>query len=118
MWATPFRGLRSVPVWERVLLGQGDYPRRSPAGGRIYFTEVHDGFACIFTRAVDPVTKRPAGPVGEVRHFHGRLTPQGLKPGHFRIPVGKHRSHLSWASRYIVCCGGGNGTANGKLCLA
>jgi Tol biopolymer transport system component len=59
MWAAPFRGLQDVPAAEWVDLGEGDYPRWSPAGGRIYFTQVHDGFECIFTRAVDPVTKRP-----------------------------------------------------------
>jgi WD40 repeat protein len=48
MWATPFHGLRNVPVTEWVELGEGDYPRRSPAGGRIYFTQLHDGFECIF----------------------------------------------------------------------
>jgi hypothetical protein len=55
----PFADCRSVPVTEWVDLGEGDYPRWSPAGGRIYFTQVHDGFECIFTRAVDP---GPSGP--------------------------------------------------------
>ena len=91
MWAAPFRGLQSVPVTEWVDLGEGDYPRWSPAGGRIYFTQVHDGFECIFTRGVDPATKRPVGPVTEVQHFHGRLTPQGLRPGTFRISVAQDK---------------------------
>ena len=91
MWAAPFRGLRDVPVAEWVDLGDGDYPRWSPSGRRIYFTMAHDGFECIYTRAVDPVTKRPAGPVAEVQHFHGRLTPRGLKPGHFRISVAQDK---------------------------
>jgi serine/threonine protein kinase len=91
MWAAPFRGLQSVPVSEWVALGEGDYPRWSPAGGRIYFTQVHDGFECIFTRAVDPATKRPVGAVVEVQHFHGRLTPQGAPPGSFRISVAQDK---------------------------
>jgi len=91
MWAAPFRGLQDVPIAEWVDLGAGDYPRWSPAGGRIYFTQVHDGFECIFTRAADPATKRPVGPVTEVQHFHGRLTPRGLKPGIFRISVAQDK---------------------------
>jgi serine/threonine protein kinase/Tol biopolymer transport system component len=91
MWAAPFRGLQSVPVTEWVDLGEGDYPRWSPVGGRIYFTQVHDGFECIFTRAVDPVTKRPVGLIAEVQHFHGRLTPQGVQPGSFRISVAQDK---------------------------
>ena len=91
IWAAPFRGLQPVPVTDWVDLGQGDYPRWSPAGGRVYFTQVHDGFECIFTRAVDPATKHPAGPVAAVQHFHGRLTPQGLLPGTFRISVAQDK---------------------------
>jgi serine/threonine protein kinase/Tol biopolymer transport system component len=91
MCVAPFRGLQSIPVSEWVDVGQGDYPRWSPAGGRIYFTQVHDGFECIFTRAVNPTTKRPVGPVATVQHFHGRLTPQGVQPGYFRISVAQDK---------------------------
>ena len=91
MWAAPFRGLENVPPAEWVDLGVGDYPRWSPGGARIYFTQVHDDFECIFTRAVDPATKRPVGPVTEVRHFHGRLTPLGLQVGTFRISVARDK---------------------------
>ena len=91
MWAAPFRGLENVPPAEWVDLGAGDYPRWSPSGGRIYFTQEHDDFECIFTRAVDPATKRPAGPVTEVRHFHGALTPLGLEPGSFRVSVAQDK---------------------------
>ena len=52
---------------------------------------VHDGFECIFTRAVNPVTKRPVGPVSAVQHFHRRLTPGGLWPGNFRISVAQDK---------------------------
>jgi hypothetical protein len=31
------------------------------------------------------------GAVAEVRHFHGRLTPQGLWPGNFRISVAQDK---------------------------
>jgi len=99
MWAAPFRGLQSVPVTEWVDQGEGDYPRWSPAGGRIYFTRVHDGFECIFTRAVDPLTKRPVGPVTEVQHFHGQLSPQGVLPGTFRISVAQDKIAFALGER-------------------
>jgi Tol biopolymer transport system component len=99
MWAAPFRGLQNVPATEWVDLGPGDYPRWSPAGGRLYFTQVHDGFECIFTRAVDAATRRPVGPVTEVRHFHGRLTPQDLRPGTFRISVARDKLAFALGGR-------------------
>ncbi|MGA2135745.1 MAG: hypothetical protein ABSH50_25925 [Bryobacteraceae bacterium] len=67
------------------------YPRWSPDGGRIYFMQWYDGFECIFTRALDPATKRPVGPVTGVEHFHGRLTPQGMRPITFRISVAQDK---------------------------
>ncbi|MGA3039398.1 MAG: protein kinase [Bryobacteraceae bacterium] len=91
MWAAPFRGLQAVSASEWVDLGEGDYPRWSPAGGRIYFTRVHDGFECIYTRAVDRITKRPVGLVTELQHFHGRLSPRGVTPGFFRISVAEDK---------------------------
>jgi dipeptidyl aminopeptidase/acylaminoacyl peptidase len=99
MWAAPFRGLQNVPTTEWVDLGPGDYPRWSPAGGRIYFTQAHDGFECIFSRAVDPATRRPAGPATEVRHFHGRLTPQNLQPGSFRMSVAQDKLAFTLGER-------------------
>ena len=91
MWAAPFRGLQDVPLGDWVDLGEGDYPRWSPGGGRIYFTQAHDGFECIFTRAVDPVNKRPVGAVSVLQHLHGRLSPRGMLPGTFRISVAQDK---------------------------
>ena len=91
MWAAPFRGLQNVPPAEWVDLGAGDYPRWSPAAGRIYFTHQRDGYECIFTRAVDPATKRPLGAPAEVHRFEGRLTPRNLWPGAFRISVAQDK---------------------------
>ena len=91
MWAAPFRGLQTVPLSEWVDLGEGDYPRWSPGGGRIYFTQGHDGFECIFTRAVDSASKRPVGPVTVVQHLHDRLSPLNLPPGTFRISVAQDK---------------------------
>jgi hypothetical protein len=91
MWATPFRELQNVPATDWVDLGDGDYPRWSPDGGRIYFLLTHKESDCLFTRAVDPGTKRPAGPATELRHFDGLLTPQGLQPGTFHISVARDK---------------------------
>jgi len=99
MWAAPFRGLQNVPAAEWVDLGEGDYPRWAPAGRRIYFTQIHEGFECIFTRAVDPETKRPAGAVTEIRHFHGRLTPLNLRPGTFRLSVAQDKIAFALGER-------------------
>ncbi len=91
MWAAPFRGLQGVPPAEWVDLGAGDYPRWSPAGGRVYFAHERDGNDCIFTRAVDPATKRPLGEAAEVLRFNGRLTPRNLQAGTFRISVAQDK---------------------------
>ena len=91
MWAAPFRGLQNVPPAEWVDLGAGDYPCWSPAAGRIYFTHERNGYECIFTRAVDPATKRPLGAPAEVHRFVGRLTPRNLWPGAFRISVAQDK---------------------------
>jgi hypothetical protein len=91
MWAAPFRGLQNVPPAEWVDLGAGDYPCWSPAAGRIYFTHERNGYECIFTRAVDPATKRPLGAPAEVHRFEGRLTPRNLWPGAFRISVAQDK---------------------------
>jgi hypothetical protein len=40
---------------------------------------------------VDPAGKQPVGPVTEVQHFHGRLSPQSLGPGNFRISVAQDK---------------------------
>lgn len=103
MWAAPFHGLSNVPPSTWVDPGEGDYPCWSPAGHRIYFTETQDGFECIYTRTVDPLTKRPTGPAIAVEHLHGSLTPKGMRPGSFRLsaardklvfPLGEQRHHL------------------------
>jgi len=58
-------------TWNRAIIRAG---RR--VEGAFTSRRIHDDFQCIYTRAVDPATKRPVGPVVEVQHFHGRLTPQ------------------------------------------
>src|SRR5579871_4582692 len=99
MWAAPFRGLEAVPPSEWVDLGEGDYPRWSPGGGRIYFTQRHDGFECIFSRPVDPLTKQPAGPAVVLQHFHGRQSPLGMQAGSFRMSVARDKIAFALGER-------------------
>ena len=42
----------------------------SPGGNAIYFLSERDGFRCVWSRRVHPVTKQPQGPITAVRHFH------------------------------------------------
>jgi Tol biopolymer transport system component len=99
MWAARFRGLQDIPLREWVDLGEGDYPRWSPAGGRIYFTQAHNGLECLFTRAVDQASKRPVGAVTEVQHSDGRLTPGGMYPGTFRLSVAQDKISFALGER-------------------
>jgi hypothetical protein len=43
----------------------------SPQGDGVYFVSGRDGKRCIWVRKLDPVTKRPVGPVESVLHLHG-----------------------------------------------
>jgi Tol biopolymer transport system component len=45
-------------------------PRWSPNGNLLYYVSDRDGFACIWARRLDPVTKKPAGEQQAVVHFH------------------------------------------------
>jgi Tol biopolymer transport system component len=43
----------------------------SPQSDAIYFVSERDGARCIWRRRMDPVTKRPVGPVESILHLHG-----------------------------------------------
>jgi dipeptidyl aminopeptidase/acylaminoacyl peptidase len=45
-------------------------PRWSPNGNLLYYVSDQDGFACIWARRLDPVTKNPVGEPQAVVHFH------------------------------------------------
>ena len=47
-----------------------DKPRWSPDGNRIYFVSDRDGFACLWSQALEPETKRPVGPPLPLYHIH------------------------------------------------
>jgi hypothetical protein len=66
-------------------------PRWAPDGDRLYYMAVHDGFLCIFARAMDPVSKTPRGEPIAVFHAHGNpwrmVAPRSL----YSIAVARHR---------------------------
>ena len=68
--------------WIAVTDGQydDDKPQFSPEGNTVYFlSAARDGYLCIWSQRLDPVTKRPVGvPIG-FEHFHS-LTQRNLNP--------------------------------------
>ena len=68
--------------WIAVTDGQydDDKPQFSPDGNTVYFlSAARDGYLCIWSQRLDPVTKRPVGvPIG-YEHFHS-LTQRNLNP--------------------------------------
>ena len=45
-------------------------PVWAPASAFLYFTSERDGFRCIWSRRVDPITQEPKGDAFPVQHFH------------------------------------------------
>ena len=58
--------------WQRVSAGTGaaDKPHWPPDGRMLYFYSNADGFACLYSRAVDAVSGTALGPLRAVHHFH------------------------------------------------
>jgi Tol biopolymer transport system component/tRNA A-37 threonylcarbamoyl transferase component Bud32 len=69
----PFRAA-PVPPSEWIPITSGEFeddkPRWSADGGAIYFTSLRDGYRCLWSQRLDPVTKRPIGGATSVYHFH------------------------------------------------
>jgi serine/threonine protein kinase/Tol biopolymer transport system component len=76
IYLAPFRGEQVAPESEWVPLATGsrheDKPRWSSDGNTLYFTAILDGHRCIWSRKLDPVTRRPVGDVAAVAHFHSQ----------------------------------------------
>jgi len=50
-------------------------PAWSPDGNRLYYLSERDGFCCVWTQKLDPLTKKPDGDTEGVYHAHqGRFT--------------------------------------------
>jgi DNA-binding winged helix-turn-helix (wHTH) protein/Tol biopolymer transport system component len=80
--------------WIAVTDGQydDDKPQFSPDGNTVYFlSAARDGYLCIWSQRLDPVTKRPVGvPIG-YEHFHSLAQRE-------RSPY----SHVLWSSDLTV----------------
>ena len=74
VWIVPVQPGRVVPPSAWIAVSDEPTvdrdPAWSPRGDRIFFTSERDGFRCIWSRPLDPVTKRPSGPAVAVLHFH------------------------------------------------
>jgi Tol biopolymer transport system component len=66
-------------------------PRWSPDGDRLYYMAVHDGFLCIWARALDPASKTPRGEPIAVWHAHGNPWRMMAPRWMFSIAVARHR---------------------------
>jgi Tol biopolymer transport system component/predicted Ser/Thr protein kinase len=66
-------------------------PRWAPDGDRLYYMAVHDGYLCIFVRALDPASKAARGEPSAVFHAHGNpwrmMAPRSL----YSIAVARDR---------------------------
>ncbi len=47
----------------------------SPDGNTLYFTDLRDGFRCLYAQPLEPATKKPQGSLKSIQHFHGRVRP-------------------------------------------
>ena len=82
-------------TWIRVghKRGWDDAPCWSPSGNRIFFLSDGDGYRCVWTQALNPVTKLPLGPPVAVRHFHqARASLLNVRIAEFSLAVAKDKS--------------------------
>lgn len=103
----PYLGPAPIPKREWIVLTSDgksdDKPRWSPDGNRIYFTSDRDGFRCLWTLRLDPLTKRPIGKPESLYHFH--------RVRHSIVNVGHALSDIAIAHGMLVFPlddGGGN----------
>jgi len=75
----------------------------SPDGNILYFQSDRDGFRCIWAEHLDPVTKRPKGPISPVLHFHGnrrslislaRTSPMSVTAGKMVLSLGETTGNI------------------------
>ena len=92
LYAVPFRPPYPIAISRWADLGEGAFGAWAPSGNRIYFLRDHQGSRCLYTLALDPATKRPAGEATPVLHFHSAWrSPLQLDPGSFRLLVAQDK---------------------------
>jgi dipeptidyl aminopeptidase/acylaminoacyl peptidase len=74
VFITPVRNGAPGGREEWIPIGPGevwnDKPRWSPSGDLLYFVSETDGFRCVWAQRLDKVTRRAAGPLLAIAHFH------------------------------------------------
>ncbi|MDA1313300.1 MAG: protein kinase [Acidobacteria bacterium] len=92
--------------WITVADSSGPYSGHnwwSPDGNTLYILASRDGFNCIWACSLDPVTKKPLGPLRAVQHFHEQLRfPNvGAAPFGYGLTANKHYMALTEAKANI-----------------
>ena len=66
-----------APALEWIAVTAGHYsddkPQFSPDGTTLFFTSDRDGYLCIWSQRLDPVTRHPVGPATAFEHFHNAM---------------------------------------------
>ncbi len=81
----PFRGAEPVPPAEWFEVAEGTGPDFSNDGNSLYFTSKRDGYWCIYSQQLHPLTRRPVGPPQELAHLHGEYSPAELPGSSFML---------------------------------
>ncbi len=70
----------------------------SPDGNKIYFTSTRDGYLCIWSQRLDPLTKLPIGPPIAFEHFHnsmGHIAASSVNPAPAALAVTRNKVVIS-----------------------
>jgi hypothetical protein len=72
LYVAPFLPPGPIPEskWIPASLTTGSSVAWSPDGTRLFFVSDEDGFRCIWSQALDPVTRRPVGNAHAIQHLH------------------------------------------------
>lgn len=90
----PLRGASAAPRADWISVTEPgswvDKPRWSPRGNVLYYVSDRDGFVCIWSRRLDPATKKPTGEPMAVIHFHNARNSLGSVYG-LELSVGEDK---------------------------
>lgn len=85
----PFYRDHAAPRSEWIDAGQGDFPRWSITGDRIFYLDASGAVSHIMSLALNYETKRPAGAPSIFATLSGAWTPNDLPSGTFRMTVSR-----------------------------